>query len=160
MTATKTCPVDHRHSESGNCYNRHGCRCEPCRSTRQAYRSRGDWEMNHLRGRDVQVAALGTQRRLQGLAYMGWSMAEIASRIDSHARPLMNIRAGARKRVRLSTHRRVAGVFRELAATEAPGHSGDITRGFARVAGFVPPFAWDDIDDAAEQPKGLAHAEP
>lgn len=109
-----------------------------------------------MKGRDVWMPALGTQRRLQALAYMGWSPQAIAEKIGSHYRPLLKIRAGERDRVRSSTHRRIEKVFVELATVPAPGHSGAITRGTARVRGFAPPLAWDDVDNPRERPKGVA----
>lgn len=109
-----------------------------------------------MKGRDVWVPAVGARRRLQALAYMGWSPEAIAVRIGSHYRPLLKIRAGERGRVRLSTHQRIDSVFTELATVHAPGHSGAVTRGHAVVRGYAPPHAWDDIDNPAERPKGVA----
>lgn len=148
------CPEEHRHGETSTCYNSHGCRCVSCCTARAKRRARSDWEANRLSGRDVWVPAVGAQRRLQALAVMGWSADVIAEKIGSHYRPLMKIRAGERKRVRLSNHRRIAAVFEVLAMKEAPGQSGLVARGYARERGWVPPLSWTDIDNPRERPKG------
>lgn len=31
MTATDLCPTEHKHEAASTCYQRHGCRCAPCR---------------------------------------------------------------------------------------------------------------------------------
>lgn len=146
------CPPDHKHALTTTCYIHHKCRCAPCVSSRQARRQRPLWEARRLEGKPVQVSALGSLRRLQALAFMGWSAQEIAARYGSHYRPLLKIRDGHRVRVAERTHRMVAAAFRDLAMTEAPGHSGRVTRGRALARGWHGPLAWDDIDNPAEQP--------
>lgn len=111
--------------------------------------------MNRIKGRDVQVPAVGTRRRLEALAFMGWSTTVIAPMIGSNYRPLLKIRSGEVGRVRSSTARRVQRIFRELCSTEAPGSSGVITRGYARKHGYLSHLAWDNIDDPNETPAGL-----
>lgn len=97
-------------------------------------------------GRDVWIPATGTMRRLQALAVIGWSTAEIAARMDSHYRPLQKVRAGERECVRMSTARRVAVVFEELCMQVRHDRAANITRFRAAAHGWVPPLAWDDID--------------
>ena len=151
----RMCPPDHRHAAATTCYSHHGCRCDSCRAVRQERRRRSDWEANRIAGRDVWVSAVGSRRRIEALAWMGWSAAAVAARMGTHYRPVLRVRAGEHLRVRTSTHRRIEAVFRELALVEAPGRSGEITRGYARLHGYVPPLAWTNIDDPAEVPKGV-----
>lgn len=92
------------------------------------------------------MPALGTMRRLQALAVIGWSCDQIAARIGSHYRPLQKIRAGEREKVRLSTARRVAAVYEELAMHPRYDHSGNLTRHTAQRRRWLPPLAWEDID--------------
>lgn len=140
------CPPSHKHGVTVTCYNSHGCRCRPCVTERQVKRGPYDWNARVMRGDGVWVDAVGARRRLQALAYMGWSAQVIAEKIGSHYRPLMKIRAGEYARVRLSSHQRIAEVFEVLAMQSAPGRSGRVTRGHAAGRGWHGPLAWDDID--------------
>lgn len=105
-------------------------------------------------GRDVWIPATGTMRRLQALAVIGWSTAEIAARIDSHYRPLQKIRAGQRECVRSSTAVRVGQVFELLSMRVRDDRAARITRFRAVANGWVPPLAWDDID-TDRHPRGV-----
>lgn len=149
----RRCPRSHKHGETSTCYQQHGCLCTRCREARSKYRLQGDWEARRMTGRDVWVPAHGAQRRLQALAYMGWSAAEIAIRMGSHYRPLLKIRGGQREQVRQSTHRRIAAVYKQIALVEATGHSALITKAYAREQGYASPVAWDDIDNPRERAK-------
>lgn len=140
------CPPDHKHGLTHTCYNAHRCRCDDCTGTKAAKRNPYDWEDRRRRGRDVWVPALGTMRRLQALAAVGWSCEQIAGLIGSHYRPLQKIRAGQRDSVRLSTARRVAAVYERLAMHPRHDHSGKLTRHTARKHMWLPPLAWDHID--------------
>jgi len=148
-----TCPPEHRHGETHTCYNTHGCRCAECRAAKSAKRNGYDWETRRRMGKDVWIPAKGTMRRLQSLAMIGWSTAEIAARIDSHYRPLQKIRAGERESVHLSTARRVGDVFETLSMRVRDDRAARITRFRAVANGWVPPLAWDDIDKDA-RPRG------
>lgn len=152
----RLCPPGHRHGSASTCYNQHGCLCDDCRAARSRRRKQEYYERKQLLRADVKVPAIGAQRRLQALAYMGWSCPVIAEMIGSHYRPLIRIRDGARQNVMLSTHERIDKVFREYQIVEAPGHSGRVTRGVARSKGYVSPLAWDDIDNPDEAPTGVA----
>lgn len=112
--------------------------------------------MKRLLRADVKVSAIGVQRRLQALAFMGWSCQKIAEKIGSHYRPLNRLRDGGREHVMQSTHDAIDRVYRELCMTYAPGQSGNVTRTLARKKGYVPAVAWDDIDRARERAKGVA----
>lgn len=141
-----SCPPEHRHGATSTCYNTHGCRCGICRGAKSSNRSGYDWETRRRLGRDVWIPATGTMRRLQALAVIGWSTAEIAARMDSHYRPLQKVRAGERECVRMSTARRVAVVFEELCMQVRHDRAARIARFHALSHGWVPPLAWNDID--------------
>ena len=148
----RVCPTDHRHEATASCYNHHRCRCEPCREAKRR-RSRQDyWRTKQIKRADVKVPVLGAQRRLQALAVVGWSPTVVAQRLGMVARNVSRIREAERAHVMLSTHRKIDAVYRELSTVEAPGHSGVITRAYARKAGWVSALAWDDIDDPSEVP--------
>lgn len=108
--------------------------------------------MKRLLRADVKVSAIGVQRRLQALAFMGWSCQKIAEKIGSHYRPLNRLRDGGREHVMQSTHDAIDRVYRELCMTYAPGRSGWITRGYANRNRYVSPLAWTVIDDPNEMP--------
>lgn len=148
----RLCPPDHKHGKTNNCHVNHGCRCDDCRTSRNKRRAIPDWEARRLSGMDVTVPMIGTQRRLKALAYVGWSAQAIADMIGSNYRPILKIRNGDNERVKLSTHRKIAEVYQRLALTDAPGRSGEITRGYARHNGYHSALAWNNIDDKNEVP--------
>lgn len=104
---------------------------------------------------------VGIQRRLQALAWVGWSPALIAKRAGvcedtiNHARNRgTHLNAGYR--------RRIADLYGELSMTQPPMETvvqrravGNV-RSWARRRGFAAPLAWDDetIDDPATRPRG------
>jgi hypothetical protein len=50
------CPPDHKHAETGTCYQHHGCRCDPCRefssrSQKRARMRRARAAWNQINGR-------------------------------------------------------------------------------------------------------------
>ena len=153
------CPPDHRHGDASTCYNSHRCRCMKCRTAKSTKRNGYDWEDRRRRGRDVWIPATGTMRRLQALAVIGWSTAEIAARMGSHYKPLQKIRSGQRECVHLSTARRVAAVFDALCMHVRHDRAAKITRFRATANGWVPPLAWRDIDTDKKQPKQYEHNE-
>ena len=140
------CPPDHKHGETHTCYNAHKCRCVGCRAAKSTLRRPYEGETRRRQGRDVWIPSTGTMRRLQALAVIGWSTAEIAARMGSHYRPLQKIRAGERECVHISTARRVYDVFEELCMRVRDDRAARIVRFRAAANGWVPPLAWDDID--------------
>lgn len=154
----RRCPPDHRHGATSTCYSGHGCRCDGCLKARSAVKRGEYYGVRAITRQDVKVSAVGSMRRLQALAYMGWSCLVIAEKIGTHYRGLNRLRDGGRERVMRSTHERIDRVFRELAMVEAPGKSGRITRAHARARGWVPVVAWDAIDDPRARPKGFRRA--
>lgn len=145
----RLCPPSHKHGATSTCFNAHFCRCAGCRGARAVAKRAEYYAARSITGGDVKMSAVGAQRRLQALAFMGWSCEAIAVRIGSHYRPLNRLRDGGRDRVMRSTHDRIDKVFRELAAVTAPGHSGRVTRALAKRNGFLSAFAWEGalIDD-------------
>lgn len=142
----RLCPPEHSHGATTTCITNHGCRCVPCVKSRAEVRRPYDRETRRMQGYDVDVPALGAERRLQALAVAGWSCPVLADMSGMHYRPLMKIRAGERSVIRASTHRRIDALYRKLCMTPADSHSADVTRGQARDKGYLPALAWDDID--------------
>lgn len=93
------------------------------------------------------MPSLGTARRIQALAAIGWPLRELGPKIDraaSNASAVMR-----RTTVRTRTAAAYDELYRRLLLTPGPS---DAARRFARAQGWQPPLAWDDIDDPDEQP--------
>ena len=151
-----TCAAKHEHFHgtqgSHQCYMAGKCRCAPCVRSHATYlRLR-----RRLAGADSKVSALGAQRRIHGLAVMGWSQQQIADRAGLPVIRVNSISAGSASTILLSTHRKIVRVARDLDGVRAPANSGSVRCvNRARAAGFAPLAAWDDIDDPNDTPKGF-----
>jgi hypothetical protein len=95
------------------------------------------------------VDATGTRRRMQALAWMGWSTVNLSHRVG--LRPATLHTLTYRGTVSTRTARRVAHVYQQLSHLTGPSQQ-SATK--ARKAGHAPPMAWDDntIDDPAAHP--------
>lgn len=129
---------------------RYGCRCPEAREAYRLYRKRG------REGRSVPqvVNSLGTARRLQALAAIGWSCPALAAELGygSYA-AVTYLQRRYRTTVLRSIAERVSAVYDRLSMT--PGPSVRAVRTAARN-GWAPPLAWDDdeIDDPTARPSG------
>lgn len=144
------CPPDHRHAENGTCYTGHGCRCADCRRGRAEYQFW--WDHTRAAGRALVVDATGTRRRLQALAALGWSARAIGERFGRSEGIVYRWMTTSR-RVTRSTAVMVDAWFCELAMTKPSlgtvhdRYSVGRARAHAARRGWVPPLAWDDIDN-------------
>lgn len=226
----QTCPVDHKHGATANCYTSHGCRCRGCRAGRAAatnqwrkQKAYGRWvppyvaaepvrqHVAHLRAfgmgcvRIAEVAgvstnaiqalvfgrkdlpgvptvkisrdsaekllavkaeisnmrpsalvpARGVQRRLQALAARGWSLTETARLLGIERRNFMFMTS---ERCMVRTHLEVAALYDRLWDQEPPRETRtqrntySRTVAMARRRGWLPPLAWDDIDNDVTPP--------
>ncbi|MFD9950552.1 hypothetical protein ACFWYW_57510 [Nonomuraea sp. NPDC059023] len=100
------------------------------------------------------VGAMGTRRRIQALAALGYSLTEQARRLG---RTVNNFHAVLGKpKVFAGTARAVRDLYELLSMTPAPpSHGAKLARSMADRNGWLPPLAWDDIDDPNEKPKGV-----
>lgn len=102
------------------------------------------------------TGSIGAQRRLQGLAWLGWDGALIASRLGVSRQAVYKLRAGLTSSTQAATSRKLDAVFRELCSRPRPvGKQAERARKLARTNGWLSPWVWDDIDDPHELPKGL-----
>lgn len=109
-------------------------------------------KLEYLAG-GAKVPPLGTLRRVQALAAIGWSIAEQARRLDM---PRLRLdRLDQREYVQARTARAIDALFRELCMTPGPSKRARLA---AERRGWLPPLAWDDID-ADEQPGGEVEAD-
>jgi hypothetical protein len=93
----------------------------------------------------VGVDQMGTRRRVEALAWLGWPRAEIARRAGIREATLQTVLVNGR-RPSSTLARRVADVYEQLAMTPGPSTA---VAAHARRAGYLPPLAWDEdtIDD-------------
>lgn len=102
------------------------------------------------------IPARGTQRRIQALVARGWSQTKIAERVGMTPSNFGGIQL--RDQVSVATHRAVAAAYDELWSALPPkdawrdsiAYSRSIR--YARDRRWLPPLAWDDIDNDIEPP--------
>jgi hypothetical protein len=126
-------------------------KCTPCRvanaARRQEYRRR-----RYLNRGPFKVSAVGTQRRLQALAAIGWSSRVVAGRLGVTPQTLRRLHEQVH--VWTTTRDRVAAVYDELSMT--PGGCRR-AQTWAVKRGWLPPLSWNDeeMDDPAATPMGV-----
>lgn len=104
------------------------------------------------------IDGTGTRRRLQALVTLGWSMSELARRLDVLPSNFGTTIHG-RKQVTAATASKARDLYDHLWDQPAPpsGRHGCVpikARNYAARMGWAPPLAWDDatIDDPAATP--------
>lgn len=161
MTSRYVCPPEHAHEATQNCYAKHGCRCDECRTASSEYSYWRKQMRRAGRGPVKSIDATGTHRRLEALMALGWPTSEIARRIGpvDRERPDQRIhQLRVRPRVTPRNAAQVARVYEELwdqrpqPSTPNERHAVTRTLVFAREHGFALPMEWDDID-ADEAPQ-------
>lgn len=106
------------------------------------------------------VDGLGSARRLQALAAIGWSQHRLARIFEMYPGNFAKIIHGERAGIRASTARQVEEFFKENWNTpptaETRFEQAGVTRAKREAAtkGWATAAAWDDIDDPTERPKG------
>lgn len=100
------------------------------------------------------VPIIGTVRRLQALARMGWTVRAIAAAAGMAHQSIAGLDNS--QRIRKATADAIARVYDDLSMRPGPS---DITRRRATAAGYAPPLAWDDdtIDDPTAEPQGAGY---
>ena len=97
------------------------------------------------------VPVLGSSRRVQALASIGWSLTEQARRLGWLTQQVWQIAAEVYPVVTESKAQQVEALFERLCSTPGPSKR---ARTEASRKGWLPPLAWDDIDDPdAELPR-------
>ena len=103
---------------------------------------------------------LGSVRRLQALAAIGWSQHRLAQIFGMFPGNFGKVIHGERGGIRLSTAKQIEVFFDENwdkePSAETRFERAGITRAKREAAakGWVTAAAWDDIDDPTEEPKG------
>jgi hypothetical protein len=109
----------------------------------------------------ARIPARGTHRRVQALVTLGWSQSKLAERLGMERSNFGTMMQ--RDHVTASLHRAAEALFEELWDQEPP-HADwhdkaayTRARRYARERRWLPPLAWDDIDNDVEPP--VAEAE-
>lgn len=143
-------PDDPRHGTNAGYIA--GCRLQCCKTAHADYRRKLYARQYIARGK-MTVPAIGSQRRIRALQAIGWRITDIADALGlaSHrgvCAPLWQLMN--RDQVRRSTAERIAELYDRWCMT--PGPAASRNRGLAERRGWLPPLAWDDIDDPNERP--------
>lgn len=131
-------PDDPRHGTNQG-YNA-GCHEYCCRQAHKVYK-----QLNLLGRTRRYVDATGTRRRLEALAALGYSMADISARLGCTRTYVYQLRKSTQ--VRSDNAVAVATLYDRLCMT-LPDHPLAVrARRHAAKQGWLPPLAWDDIDN-------------
>lgn len=95
------------------------------------------------------TSALGACRRVRALVALGWSLTEQARRLGVHLQRVQLLSSGRQNLITEATAHAVDALFEQLCAV--PGGSVR-ARNDARRKGWLPPLAWDDIDNPHDEP--------
>ncbi len=99
----------------------------------------------------AQVLGIGTRRRIEGLAVIGWSMSAVGATVGISRPQIADSRL--RPTISYETFRKIREAFDSL------GPDGGDTRikRWAAKNEFVHPLLWDDIDDPFAKPARLVN---
>lgn len=122
--------------------------CDPCREATNRY------ERTRRKTQEVYdtrwlIDGTGTRRRVQALHVLGWSGAVLAARLGWTQQRISQLTSGEQTHTHRETAARVARLYEELCMTFGPS---TITKARAARKGWMPPLAWDNIDDPDEKP--------
>lgn len=131
-----------------------GCHETCCRTVIARYEQ--SRLLSAMNGRPLTIPGIGTSRRLQALAALGWSFVEIAARLDCDKEWPRRWAKRGHPTIHRSTAEKIDRVYRELCMTLPPEDTtqqksaASRVRTVARRNGWVPPLAWDNIDTDPE----------
>lgn len=102
------------------------------------------------------TTSTGAQRRVQALIALGWTIADLAPRLEFEPAHLERALAGPADEHPIDSAL-VVETYDELSMTLGPC---DLTRQRAVRAGWAPPLAWDEetLDDPTRSPEGVRTA--
>lgn len=127
--------------------------CDACKRGAAANQAR--YDLARLRGHALTVDSTGTRRRIQALHAIGWTWAALAPELGI-TRSGVGLLAGNRNPTSYaSTAQRVAEVYERLCMVAPVGSGAKRARTNAARQGWLPPLAWDDIDNPDEKPASV-----
>jgi len=129
-------------------YNNHGCRCADAREARRLRRKR------RREGRlpPLTVDPVGSVRRVQALAAIGWCARAIADAAGTSDATISRLQTGRHRGViNRGSAAKIAAAYERLSGRPGPT---DRSRLIAKQHGWAPPLLWEDvdIDDPAATP--------
>jgi hypothetical protein len=131
--------------------------CQPCRDAH--VRKRKETRLRNLRGQYAKVDATGTVRRVQALLALGHTHPEIAAAAGGPKNISKNVILNRYDNLHADVAAAISRAYEALSMT-VPTHwrARECARR-AKALGYLPPLAWDDIDDPNERPRrGSDHA--
>ncbi|MBI1379445.1 MAG: hypothetical protein GC157_18500 [Frankiales bacterium] len=109
-------------------------------------------------GPNYRISAVGSRRRLQALAAIGWTLPALAARTTETFPQLRAIREARHPTVRSGTAIEISRLYDALAMTPGPSA---LARTIAKQNNWAPPLAWDDDDlDTRDAQPHLATSTP
>lgn len=128
-----------RYHDTAGAYNR-GCRCPAACEANRIYRKR----RREGRNPPTLIDPRGSQRRLQALNVLGFSIAELGDYLGIRPSTVWSHMTGRYTRITRATAARIDAVYRERCMTPVWDNA---ARRNALRRGWVPPLAWNDIDN-------------
>lgn len=147
-------PTDPRHGTVAGYVA--GCRNRCCRDAINHYEKRRKYDVDT--GRARMIDATGTRRRIQALVALGWTHGQIGERCGGVCAEAVHAWRVHDKVWRVTADK-VATAYEAMCMTVPPETNKSErarvarSKGMARRHGFVPPLAWDDIDNDPEPPQ-------
>jgi hypothetical protein len=123
-----------------------GCREECCR--RANMRATKAWRAGMTASL---IDATGTKRRVQALVALGWTLREISEDAGGFTKNWSHLLL-KQQVITSATAEKVDATFERLSMTVPTGPYRQRTRNRAARNGWLPPLAWNDIDDPRETP--------
>lgn len=139
------------------------CRCTPCRDAHASKATARRRQIAYGRHQSALVLNVGSRRRVEALACLGWSMTVLAPMLHCTDRSLHRLFEDGVQYVSRARAESIVRLYDELWDKPAP----QTTKGerisarrvllIARTRRYAPPAAWDDdlIDHPAAQPMTL-----
>lgn len=105
------------------------------------------------------VPAIGTRRRLQALACMGYPLTWISGRIGISAAQVWRLQHGRTNQCEAETHFAIKALYRTHAMRPSESPRAEAIRRAARAKGWESVIAWDD-PDAEDERIARGHGKP
>lgn len=139
-------PDDPRHGTTRG--HAAGCRDQCCRDARNADERRRR-KHREVFGTQRRIDGIGTRRRIQALWAIGWTSQHITEACGWGTPQAVTEVVAVRRAVFASTAETVARVYEQMSMTPGPSIK---NRREASRKGWLPPLAWDNIDNPSVTP--------
>jgi transcriptional regulator with XRE-family HTH domain len=96
------------------------------------------------------VDAIPAQRRVRALMAIGWTQQQLSKRSGISTALLNRVASGRKKMIRRYSEEKIVALFDEIGMIPGPSER---IRQYAMGKKWLPPLAWDDIDDLKERPR-------